>query len=278
MRCELAAKYAAVEKRLTDLGSVLVAFSGGVDSAVVLVAAVRALGAQRVLAVTARSPSVPPADLADATRLAGELGVGLELVDTGELENPRYASNPPSRCYHCKAEVYGRLKQIAAARGLAAVVSGANADDLNDYRPGLQAGRELGVRAPLAEAGLTKSEVRELAAALGLWVHDKPASPCLASRVPYGQPITAEKLRQISAAEALLRELGFRECRVRHHGELARIEVPVAEVGRLVGGDLRQLVDRELRELGFAYVTLDLRGFRSGSLNEVLARGGGKSE
>ncbi len=274
MGTDLDIKRAALEARLRELGSVVVAFSAGLDSTLLLRVAVLTLGPRHVLAVTGRSPSVPRAELAAAAALAAECGAPHEFLDTREFDDPQYRANPADRCYFCKRELYTRLVPLAAARGYAAVVSGTNADDLRDYRPGLKAAAERAVRAPLAEAGLTKADLRALAAALGLSIHDKPASPCLASRVPYGEAVTPEKLARIDAAETFLRSLGFRECRVRHHADLARIEVPAAEVARLVAPDLRARVDARLRELGFRYVTLDLRGFRSGSLNEVLLGSG----
>lgn len=256
--------------RLAGLGSVVVAYSGGVDSALVVALAVRALGPRRVLAATAQSPSVPRAELEAAAALAAMLGVEHVIVQTQEFDDPRYRANPSDRCYYCKHELYTRLRQLARERGLAAVVNGTNADDQGDYRPGLAAAAEQGVRSPLAECGVSKQQVRQLAAALGLPVADKPASPCLSSRIPYGEPVTLEKLRRIEAAEAYLRSLGFREVRVRHHERLARIEVPASQIGRLLEPALRAQVDEALRGLGFAYVTVDLRGLRSGSLNEVL--------
>jgi uncharacterized protein len=228
------------------------------------------LGRQNALAVTGRSPSVPQAELADAPRLAGEIGADHEFLDTDELSDPNYAANPSNRCYFCKDELYTRLTVLAAQRGFSAVVNGVNADDLGDYRPGLTAAREHRVHAPLAECGINKADVRELAAALGLSIHDKPASPCLSSRVQYGESITPDKLRRIDQAEQFLKSLGFRECRVRHHDALARIEIPTSELARFADAGLRQQIDRRLRELGYRYVTLDLRGLRSGSMNEVI--------
>jgi uncharacterized protein len=267
---ELAAKLADVQSRLRELAPVLIAFSGGVDSALLLQIALRTLRHDEVLAITGRSPSVPARELHDVATLAAALGARHEFLDTAEFEDPNYLANPANRCYFCKDELYGRLGPLARARGFRSVLSGTNADDLSDYRPGLQAAGEHDVRAPLAEAGITKSELRRIGAALGLALHDKPASPCLSSRIPYGEPVTPEKLARIDAAETLLRELGFRECRVRHHHELARLEVAPGDLARFADAALRARVDQKLRDLGFRYVTLDLRGFRSGSLNEVL--------
>ncbi len=270
MNADLQAKYDALTKRLRELGRTLVAFSGGVDSALLLLVARRELGRENVLAVTGRGPSFPSADLGAVRSLVDEIGTAHEFLDTGEFDDPRYLANPVNRCYFCRHDLYSKLTLLAAERGLGTVLSGANADDLRDFRPGMRAATELGVVSPLIEAGLGKSELRALAAELGLTIHDKPASPCLSSRVPYGQSITPEKLRVIDEAETYLREQGFRQCRVRHHDQLARIEVPASEIDRFADADLRGRVDNRLRELGFQYVTLDLRGFRSGSLNETL--------
>ena len=271
---ELSPVWNGLLDRLRALRSVVVAFSGGVDSAFVLKAAVVALDRDHVLAVTGRSPSVPAAELAGVAELAAEIGAAHEFLDTREFEDPRYLANPPNRCYFCKTELYANLRGWAAARGFAEVINGVNADDLSDHRPGLTAADEHGIRAPLAECGISKAQLRAMAASLGLSVADKPASPCLSSRVQYGESITPEKLRMIDEAETLLRSLGFRECRVRHHNDVARIEVPAREIARFADESLRARVDDFLRTLGYRYVTLDLRGFRSGSMNEVLLGGG----
>ena len=258
----------ALDARLDGLSSACVAFSGGVDSSLLLWAAVRRLGAERVVAFTAVSPTYLPEELDVARRLAGDLGVELVIAETDEFHDPLFVSNPRERCYHCKRHLLEAMARTARERGLEALLDGANHDDLGDDRPGMRAARELGVRHPLLEAGLGKPAVRALARAAGLPTWDTPQQACLASRIPYGEVITGEKLERVAAAEAVLHELGFRQCRVRHHGSIARIEVEPGELGR-AGGAAREEIARRLRALGFTYVTLDLDGFRSGSMNEV---------
>lgn len=262
------AKLEACEAILTTLKRVVVAFSGGVDSSFLLALAARVLGRENVLAVTNVSAIHPRIDGADARALAATMDVEMLEVAGRELENHTFTANPPDRCYHCKKEIFSSLKRIAEIRGYAAVLSGANADDAGDYRPGARAEMELGVRRPLMEAGLTKAEIRAASRALGLMTANKPSMACLASRIPYDQPITPQKLARIEKAEAMLRELGLSQYRVRDHETTARIEVPEAEIEKVLAA--RERIVAELKKLGYTYVTLDLQGFRSGSLNETL--------
>lgn len=267
------AKLDRAKEILRSLKRVAVAFSGGVDSTFVLKLAVDTLGHENVLAVTGRSASIASGEFEEAKRLAIQIGAEHLIVDTLEFEDANYLANPTNRCYYCKTELYSRMAPIAAARGFGAMINGTNADDLGDYRPGLTAAGEHAVRAPAAEAGLTKAEIRTLSAEMGLPTHDKPAGPCLSSRVQYGENITPEKLNMIERAENTLHDLGFRECRVRHHDKLARIEVPVSQIERLATDAIRTKIDAAFREIGYQYVCVDLRGFRSGSMNEVIAFG-----
>jgi pyridinium-3,5-biscarboxylic acid mononucleotide sulfurtransferase len=257
------------------LRSALVAFSGGADSTLLLAVCLRNLGRDRVAAVTADSPSLPRQELAETTKLALELGVRHIIAPTAEMQDERFTRNPVDRCFYCKQELFAHLRTLADLQGFRHLVYGATRDDLGDYRPGLRAARDAGAIAPLLEAGFTKQDVRDLSRQLGLRTWDKPAMACLASRFPYGERITAESLSQVERAEDLLRrQLGFSEVRVRHHGAVARIEVSPADFPRLVGDPVRsQVVDR-LKELGFLYVTLDLEGYRTGSMNDVLKTGG----
>jgi uncharacterized protein len=268
---ELAAKSAALLHRLAGFDRVVVAYSGGVDSAVVARAAREACG-ERARAVTAVSASLAQGELEHAQELARHIGIAHEVIETREFDNPSYIANPANRCYHCKTELYNQLDALCERWPGAVVVNGANVDDLGDWRPGLQAAREHQVDSPLVAVGISKAEVRALAKHWQLPAWDKPASPCLSSRVAYGIAVTPERLARIDASERFIREeLGLRELRVRlEANELARIEVPLAEVPRLVAEGVSQRVAQRLRELGFRAVCLDLEGFRSGSLNDLL--------
>jgi uncharacterized protein len=252
-----------------DMNRAMIAYSGGIDSTLVAKVAVDVLG-EKALAVTANSPSLLPDDLEDATVQAAALGIRHEIVKTHELENPNYAANPVNRCYFCKSELHDTLKPLALERGYPYVVDGVNADDLQDYRPGIQAAKERGARSPLAEVNISKLEVREISKYLNLPWWDKPAQPCLSSRFPYGEAITLEKLQRVGQAERYLRNLGLRELRVRSAGDTARIEIPAANIKDFVADHDLQALVAAFQDYGFTYVTLDLEGFRSGKLNQVL--------
>ncbi len=262
-------KYYQLQTIFQQMDRTLIAYSGGVDSSLVIKVAFDILG-DRALAVTAISPSLLPEELAEAEEQAESIGIFHEIVETQEMENPNYTSNPINRCYFCKSELHDTLKPLAIERGYSYVVDGVNADDLRDYRPGIQAAKERGVRSPLAEVGFSKFEVRELSKQLGLTWWDKPAQPCLSSRFPYGEEITLVKLKRVGRAEIYLRKLGYQNIRVRSEGDTARIELPPEKIQEFViNTDFSQVV-KTFQNYGFIYVTLDLEGYRSGKLNQTL--------
>lgn len=291
----IADKLARMQSILRELESVAVAFSAGVDSTLVLKVALDTLGPDRVVAVTGRSDSLARAEFEQAVELASSVGAEHVVLDTDEFENPNYTSNPANRCYFCKTTLYDHMARFISGRGIRHIINGINADDLGDYRPGIQAAGEHNVRSPAAEAGLTKADVRELSLRFGLPTFDKPASPCLSSRVPYGQSVTPEKLRMIEAAEEFLHTLGFRECRVRHYeggnkatrqqgieeslppwqrgikgGQSARIEVPVESLPIVTSPEMSARITEYLRALGYSDVIIDPKGLRSGNLNDAI--------
>lgn len=268
-RATLEAKRTSLMERLSSLASLVIAYSGGVDSAYLACAAARAMPG-RLLAVTADSASYPRRHREIAQQIASQFQFPHEFVQTAELERPEYRENPANRCYYCKTELFEHLSRLASDRGFAAIADGSNADDRGDYRPGRQAAREFGVISPLDEVGLTKTEIRVLARELGMPTWDEPASACLSSRIPYKSEVTEAKLAMIEQAEDALRRRGFRVCRVRHHDTLARVEVGRDELARAIAPDMSAAIVADLKAVGYQFVCLDLQGYRTGSLNEIL--------
>ncbi|HEY7348953.1 MAG TPA: ATP-dependent sacrificial sulfur transferase LarE [Ktedonobacterales bacterium] len=265
---EIAQKYQRLRAILADLGSVLVAYSGGVDSTLLLKVASDVLG-ERAVGVIATSPAYEDAETVEALRNAEAMGVRIMQIETHEMENERYVANGLDRCYHCKHELFTRLVPLARELGMRVIAYGLNQDDLGDFRPGQRAAREFGVHGPLQEAGLVKDEIRAIARYLGVQVWDKPALACYSSRIPYGTPVTIEALQKVGRAERLLRALGFRQVRVRHHDTIARIEVSRTDFPRLIEEGINRQIVEGFKAIGYAYVTLDLQGYRSGSMNEL---------
>jgi len=268
----LPAKMAKLQSLLREMEQVVIAFSGGVDSSFLLKVASDCLGTQNVIALTAPSPTYPDFEFQQACELAREIGVEQIVIESNELEIPGFADNPPRRCYHCKFELFSLCLEQAKARGFATVLDGSNLDDMGDYRPGRDAVEELQVRSPLLEAGLGKDDIRTLSRELGLRTWDKQAFACLSSRFPYGTKITVERLRQIDSCETFLRENGFKNYRVRYHDEIARIEVAPGEVPKLLDNRLRDSLVAAFKQAGFIFVTLDLQGYRTGSMNVTLPK------
>ena len=262
-------KFDKLKNRLKQMDRVVIAFSGGVDSTFLLKAASMS-GLREILAVTGQSESMPEEEFSFSKEIAGSLNVRHRIIRTNELGNNNYSKNPPDRCYYCKKELFGKLKEIAREEDFPFILDGTNSDDAGDWRPGTRAAREEGVESPLFEAGLGKVEIRELSKSLGLPTWNKPATPCLSSRIPYGQEITAEALERVGRAEAFIRKLGLKELRVRNHSDVARIEIHPDDFCKLIDNPVREEIVDYLKSIGFKYIALDLQGFRSGSGNEVL--------
>ena len=268
-------KFQKLQESLREMGDVVVAFSGGVDSTFLAFAANQALG-HKALAVFGHSPTCPPDDFTGANNMAKKLDLNYRVIETNELEDPQFVANDQNRCYYCKSELFTKLNEIAKEEGITWVADGTNADDLGDYRPGRRACSELSVRSPLLEAELTKDEIRQLSHENGLPTWDKPASPCLASRIPYGTPVTEDVVQKIAAGELYLRSLGIRTLRLRHHGDIARIEIEEKDMPLVLNDETRREIVRRLKAIGYLYVTLDLTGYRTGSLNAKIAEASGK--